>query len=65
MDKSPLSKRLVSLAESQTIGMAKKSRELSAQGMDIVNLSLSQRGPNHNGYVSFRSANSYISVPSA
>lgn len=50
MDKSPLSRRVVSLAESQTIGMAKKSRELSAQGLDIVNLSLGEPDfvtPNH------------------
>jgi aspartate aminotransferase len=42
MEKSPLSNRVISLAESQTIGMSKLSRELSAQGNDIVNLSLGE-----------------------
>ncbi|MFM9026921.1 MAG: pyridoxal phosphate-dependent aminotransferase, partial [Bacteroidota bacterium] len=30
------------MAESQTIGMAKKSRELAAQGVDVINLSLGE-----------------------
>lgn len=42
MEKSPLSRRVISLAESQTIGMSKLSRELTAQGIDIVNLSLGE-----------------------
>lgn len=42
MNPSPLSRRVDSLAESQTIGMAKLSRELSSQGIDIVNLSLGE-----------------------
>lgn len=37
-----LSKRVRNLAESQTIGMSKKSRELSAQGIDVINLSLGE-----------------------
>lgn len=37
-----LSKRVQNLSESQTIGMAKKSRELAAQGIDIINLSLGE-----------------------
>lgn len=39
---SLLSERVTSLAESQTIGMAKLSRELTMQGKDIVNLSLGE-----------------------
>ncbi len=42
METSPLSRRVVSLAESQTIGMSKLSRELTSQGIDIVNLSLGE-----------------------
>ncbi len=42
MNTSPLSRRVVSLAESQTIGMSKLSRELSSKGIDIVNLSLGE-----------------------
>lgn len=37
-----LSKRVLSLAESQTIAMARKSRELKAQGVDLVSLSLGE-----------------------
>lgn len=39
---SHLSKRIQSLAESQTIAMARKSRELQAQGIDIISLSLGE-----------------------
>ena len=42
MEKHPLSDRINSLAESQTIGMSKLSRELSAQGVDVINLSLGE-----------------------
>lgn len=42
MEKTALSLRVTSLAESQTIGMSKLSRELKAQGLDIVNLSLGE-----------------------
>ena len=42
MESTLLSKRVISLAESQTIGMSKLSRELSSQGIDIVNLSLGE-----------------------
>jgi aspartate aminotransferase len=42
MEKSPLSNRINSLSESQTIGMAKMSRELSAKGFDVINLSLGE-----------------------
>lgn len=42
MEQNPLSRRVTSLAESQTIGMSKLSRELSAKGIDIVNLSLGE-----------------------
>jgi len=42
MNSSPLSRRVISLAESQTIGMAKLSRELSSKGIDIINLSLGE-----------------------
>ncbi|MFM7218114.1 MAG: pyridoxal phosphate-dependent aminotransferase [Bacteroidota bacterium] len=42
MSLSPLSNRILSMAESQTIGMAKKSRELAAQGIDVINLSLGE-----------------------
>ena len=37
-----LSKRIEGLTESQTIAMAKKSRELKAQGKDIISLSLGE-----------------------
>lgn len=42
MEKEALSLRVNSLAESQTIGMAKLSRELKSKGIDIVNLSLGE-----------------------
>jgi aspartate aminotransferase len=37
-----LSDRIVSLSESQTIAMAKKARELVAQGIDVINLSFGE-----------------------
>lgn len=37
-----LSERIKSLSESQTIAMARKSRELQAQGIDIISLSLGE-----------------------
>ena len=37
-----LSDRVNSLSESQTIAMARKSREMKAQGIDIINLSLGE-----------------------
>lgn len=37
-----LSNRVLSLEESQTIAMARKSRELSEQGLDIISLSLGE-----------------------
>jgi aspartate aminotransferase len=37
-----LSKRVKEIAESQTIAMARKSRELKAQGVDIISLSLGE-----------------------
>ena len=42
MEKYPLSDRINCLAESQTIGMAKLSRELAAKGFDVINLSLGE-----------------------
>ena len=42
MDKHPLSERITKLAESQTLSMAKLSRELAAQGFDVINLSLGE-----------------------
>src|SRR5690349_24602353 len=42
MVNSHLSKRINSLEESQTIGMSKLSRELSAKGVDVINLSLGE-----------------------
>jgi aspartate aminotransferase len=42
MDKNSLSDRINTLSESQTIGMAKLSRELSAKGVDVINLSLGE-----------------------
>ncbi len=42
MEKHPLSNRINILSESQTIGMAKLSRELSAKGIDVINLSLGE-----------------------
>jgi len=37
-----LSDRIMALAESQTIAMAKKARELAAQGHDVINLSFGE-----------------------
>ena len=42
MEKTALSLRVTSLAESQTISMSKLSRELKAKGLDIINLSLGE-----------------------
>jgi aspartate aminotransferase len=42
MEKYPLSHRINTLSESQTIGMAKLSRELSSKGFDVINLSLGE-----------------------
>ena len=42
MEKSPknlLSERVNNLSESATIAMARKSRELKAQGIDVISLS--------------------------
>ena len=40
--RSPLSDRILALSESQTIAMAKKARELAAQGHDVINLSFGE-----------------------
>ncbi|SFH24738.1 pyridoxal phosphate-dependent aminotransferase [Pontibacter chinhatensis] len=40
--KAILSDRILSLAESQTIAMAKKARELAAKGYDVINLSFGE-----------------------
>jgi aspartate aminotransferase len=37
-----LSKRITELTESQTLAMAARSRELAAQGVDVINLSLGE-----------------------
>ncbi|MCC7231318.1 MAG: pyridoxal phosphate-dependent aminotransferase [Bacteroidia bacterium] len=42
MDYPFLSRRIRSLAESQTIGMSKRSRELAATGADVIDLSLGE-----------------------
>lgn len=42
MSKQHLSDRIQCLSESQTIAMARKSRELNAQGIDIISLSLGE-----------------------
>jgi len=42
MEQNLLSKRLELLSESQTIGMSKMSRELTAKGFDVINLSLGE-----------------------
>lgn len=42
MSTSSLSQRVQQLAESQTIGMAKLSRELASKGIDVINLSLGE-----------------------
>ena len=39
---SPLSQRLQAMNESATIAMAKKSRELTAKGFDVINLSFGE-----------------------
>ncbi|GAC1372173.1 MAG: pyridoxal phosphate-dependent aminotransferase [Hymenobacter sp.] len=39
---SPLSERIQSMNESATIAMAKKSRELAAKGVDVINLSFGE-----------------------
>lgn len=41
-ESSILSDRIMALAESQTIAMAKKARELAAQGHDVINLSFGE-----------------------
>ncbi|MGV3541101.1 MAG: pyridoxal phosphate-dependent aminotransferase [Rufibacter sp.] len=41
-EKTFLSDRITSLAESQTIAMAKKARELAASGVDVINLSFGE-----------------------
>ena len=38
----PVADRIARLEESQTIGMAKKARELAAQGVDVISLSLGE-----------------------
>ncbi|MCJ8165346.1 pyridoxal phosphate-dependent aminotransferase [Pontibacter sp. E15-1] len=40
--RSALSDRILALSESQTIAMAKKARELAAQGFDVINLSFGE-----------------------
>lgn len=40
--KAVLSDRIMALAESQTIAMAKKARELAAQGYNVINLSFGE-----------------------
>lgn len=42
MEQQALSHRVLSLSESQTIGMSKLSRELSSKGVDVINLSLGE-----------------------
>src|SRR3954470_7781035 len=42
MNNNHLSDRINYLEESQTIGMSKLSRELSAKGFDVINLSLGE-----------------------
>ena len=39
---SKLSDRISNLSESQTLAMTKKSRELQANGKDIINLSIGE-----------------------
>lgn len=39
---SVLSERIINMAESETIAMSRRSRELKAQGIDVVNLSLGE-----------------------
>jgi len=39
---SPLSARVLAMQESATIAMAKKARELAAQGVDVINLSFGE-----------------------
>ncbi|RNI26319.1 pyridoxal phosphate-dependent aminotransferase [Rufibacter latericius] len=41
-EQKALSDRITSLAESQTIAMAKKARELAAKGVDVINLSFGE-----------------------
>ena len=42
MTHSPLSQRVVNLAESETLKMARMARELRAQGHDVISLSLGE-----------------------
>lgn len=46
-----ISKRLASLAASQTLAMAQKSRELKAEGKDVINLSVGEPDFNTPDYV--------------
>jgi len=46
-----ISKRLASLAASQTLAMAQKSRELKAEGKDVINLSVGEPDFNTPDYI--------------
>ena len=39
---SQISDRILSMSESATLAMTQKSRELQAQGLDIINLSIGE-----------------------
>lgn len=78
MSTSPLSDRINSLSTSQTLAMAAKARELKAQGIDIISLSLGEPDFNtpdfikeaaiqaiHNNYSSYTPVDGYLDLKEA
>ncbi len=55
-----LSQRVLNMAESATLKMTQKSRELKAQGIDIISLSIGE--PDFNTPVSAKQALSLIHI---
>ena len=78
MSTSPLSDRIKSLSTSQTLAMAAKARELKAQGIDIISLSLGEPDFNtpdfikeaaiqaiHDNYSSYTPVDGYLDLKEA
>ncbi|SFJ28281.1 pyridoxal phosphate-dependent aminotransferase [Myroides guanonis] len=78
MSTSPLSDRINSLSTSQTLAMAAKARELKAQGIDIISLSLGEPDFNtpdfikeaaiqaiHDNYSSYTPVDGYLDLKEA
>ena len=64
--KNLLSERVNNLSESATIAMARKSRELKAQGIDVISLSLGEPDFNTPDFINNNNDNEvqFISSPS-